>query len=395
VALNKIDVPNANVQRALGQLAEQGLQPRQWGGETEVIETSAETGEGIDTLVETLSLEAELLELAAERDAPASGFVMEAEVDPGRGTLARLLVRNGTLHTSDVLLAGSGYGRVRQMVDDRGRPIEQAGPSMPVEVSGLDEVPQAGDRFFVVESPDEARAVAEDRRQRSRTESLASSRVSVESLLAQMGSAEAEELKLIIKADVQGSVEALVGSLEKLGTDAVPLSVLHAGVGGVTTGDVTLAEASGALIIAFNVVAGAAARQLAEQRGVDIRQYRVIYDVIEDVRRALEQGLAPEVREETLGRAEVREVFKVSRVGTVAGCYVLDGVAARNAKVRITRGEVVVADERDVDSLKRFKDDAREVRSGMECGVKIAGYDDVKQGDVLEFYRQVEVARAL
>ncbi|MBS3733316.1 MAG: translation initiation factor IF-2 [Phycisphaerae bacterium] len=395
VALNKIDVPNANPQRALAQLAEQGLQPREWGGDTEVIQTSAETGAGIDTLVETLSLEAELLELAAETGAPAGGFVIEAEVDPGRGVLARLLVRNGTLRTGDVLLAGGGYGRVRQMIDDRGKQVEEAGPSTAVEVAGLDEVPDAGDRFYAVASQDEARAVAEDRRQRSRAESLAANRVSVESLLAQMGGEETQELKLVVKADVQGSVEALVASLEKLATDEAPLSVLHAGVGGVTTGDVTLAEASGALIIAFSVVAGAPARQLADEKDVDIRQYRVIYDVIEDVRRALAEGLAPEIRTETLGRAEVREVFKVSRVGTVAGCFVHDGVAARNAKVRVTRNDVIVVDERDVASLKRFKDDAREVRAGMECGVRIAGFDDVKEGDMLEFYRQVEVARTL
>ena len=395
VALNKIDVPNANVQRALGQLAEHGLQPQEWGGETEVIHTSAETGDGISTLVETLSLEAELLELKAEPDAPASGYVIEAEVDPGRGVLARLLVRNGTLNAGDVLLAGPGYGRVRQMLDHRGEEIDKAGPSMPVEVAGLDEMPEAGDRFFVVENLDEARAVAEDRRDRSRAEQLASNRVSLEDMFAQIGSEEIPEVKLILKADMQGSIEALVGSLEKLGTEEAKLTILHSAVGGVTTGDVTLAEASGALIIAFNVVAGAAARNLAEEKQVEVRQYRVIYDVIEDVRRALEEGLAPEIREETLGRAEVREVFKVTRVGTVAGCYVLDGTAARNAKVRITRNEVVIEDNREVDSLKRFKDDAREVQAGRECGVKIAGFDDVKQGDVLEFYRQVEVARVL
>jgi translation initiation factor IF-2 len=396
VALNKIDVPNANIQRALGQLSEHDLQPREWGGETEVIHTSAETGEGIDTLVETLSLEAELLELEAEVDVPATGFVIESEMKQGLGPVARLLVRNGTLRRGDVLLAGTGYGRVRVMTDSRGKQIEEAGPATPVEVSGLDEVPEAGDRFHVVESIEQARAAAEDRRVRARQESLAGMhQVTLEGLFDKIKEGQANELPIIIKADVQGSVEALVGSLDKLSTDEVRVNILHTGVGGISTGDVTLAEASKAIIIGFNVVANAAARQTAETAGVDIRLYRVIYEIIEDIRGLMEQGLAPEVREETLGRAEVRQVFKVSHVGTVAGCYVTDGMAQRNASVRITRNDVVVEDGRALDSLKRFKDDAREVRSGMECGVKIVGYDDVKAGDILEFYRQVEIARKL
>ncbi len=396
VALNKIDVPNANVQRALGQLAEYSLQPREWGGEVEVIRTSAETGEGIDDLVEILSLEAELLELKSEVEAPASGYVIEAEVDNARGVLARLLVLNGTLKVGDVALAGHGYGRIRQIVNDKGKEIEQAGPATPVEIAGLNEVPVAGDRFYVLSDIDAARGVAEDRREKARTKTLAAgSKVTLESLLSQIESGEKTEVPLIIKADVQGSVEALQGSLEKLNTDEVRVNLLHTAVGGISTGDVTLAEASGAIIIGFNSVPDPAARQLAESTGVNIRLYRVIYDIIDDVRKALEEGLAPEVREETIGRAEVRQVFKVSRVGTVAGCYVTDGVASRSAKVRITRDNIVVEDERSLDSLKRFKDDAREVRSGMECGLKVAGYDDIKEGDILEFYQKVEVARKL
>jgi len=396
VALNKMDVPNANLQRALGQLAEHHLQPREWGGETEVIKTSATTGEGIDELVETLSLEAELLELVAEVEAPASGFVIEAEMDPGRGALARLLVRNGTLHVGDVVLAGRGYGRARQILDDKGREIEQAGPSTPVEVAGLDEAPEAGDRFYVVADIDKARSVAEDRRQRARAEQLGGGRkATLESLLSQIESGETNEVPVILKADVQGSVEALSSSLEKLSTDEVRVNILHAAVGGISTGDVTLAEASGAMVIGFNAVPDGSARQLADHTGVQIRMYRVIYDVVDDVRKIMEEGLAPEIREETLGRAEIRQVFKVSRVGTIAGCYVTDGLAQRNAKVRITRNNIVVEDERSLESLKRFKDDAREVRAGLECGVKIAGYDDVKEGDVLEFYQKVEVARTL
>jgi translation initiation factor IF-2 len=396
VALNKIDIQNANVQRALGQLAEQKLNPREWGGDVEVIKTSAVTGEGIDDLVEVLSLEAELLELKADRDAPASGFVIEAEVDPGKGALARLLIRNGTLHVGDVVLAGRGHGRVRQMLDDRGRTVEQAGPSMAVEVSGLDEVPEAGDRFYVVDDIEEARAVAADRQERSRRESLTvGEQVTLENLLGRIEAGEVEEVKLIIKADVQGSVEALVGALNKLSTDEVRVNILHSAVGGISTGDVALAEASGAIVIGFNVVPDAAARQAAQDAGVDVRQYRVIYDVTEDIRRALEEGLAPEIREEILGHAEVRQVFRISRVGTVAGCYVTDGLVNRNARVRITRDNVVVEDERELESLRRFKDDVREVRAGMECGVKVAGYDDIKEGDVLEFYQRVEVARTL
>ncbi|MFP3937039.1 MAG: translation initiation factor IF-2 [Phycisphaerae bacterium] len=396
VALNKIDVPNANEQRALGQLAEHGLQPQEWGGDVEIIRTSAETGEGIDTLVETLSLEAELLELKADPDFQGTGFVIESEMDPGLGVVARLLVRDGTLRQGDVVLAGSSHGRARQMRDDRGKEISEAGPSTPVEISGLDEVPQAGDKFYVLEDIDEARDVAEQRRQRARQKQFqATAGRSLQDLLSQIEAGETTQLPLIIKADVQGSIEALVGQLEKLGTDEVGVNILHRAVGGITTSDVTLAEASGAVIIGFNVVADADARQLAEARGIDIRTYRVIYDVTEDVRKALEEGLAPEVREETVGRAEVRQTFKVSRLGTIAGCRVSDGVAARNAKVRVVRDNVVIADQRDVESLKHYKEDAREVRAGMECGVKVAGFDDIQEGDVLEFYRQVEVSRTL
>jgi translation initiation factor IF-2 len=396
VALNKMDVPNANVQRAMGQLAENNLQPREWGGDIEVIQTSAETGQGIGELVEILSLEAELLELTAEPHAPATGYVIEAEMDPGRGALARLLIRNGTLKVGDILLAGRGYGRIRQIMDDKGNEIDQAGPSTPVEVAGLDEAPAAGDRFYIVHDIDDARQVAEDRRQRARAEQLGTgTRVTLEGLLSRIEAGEASEVPLIVKADVQGSIEALTGSLEKLSTDEIRVNILHAAVGGISTGDVTLAEASGAIIIGFNVVPDAAARQLAERTGVDIRAYRVIYDIVDDMRSVLEGGLAPEIREETLGRAEVRQVFKVSRVGSIAGCYVTDGLVSRSCLVRITRDNIVVEDERSLDSLRRFKDDAREVRAGLECGLKISGYDDIKEGDILEFYQKVEVARKL
>ncbi len=396
VALNKVDLPNANIQRAMAQLAERGLNPRQWGGNVEVIQTSATTGKGIDDLVEVLSLEAELLELKAEIGAPASGFVIESEIDPARGPLARLLVRNGTLKVGDIVLAGRSHGRVRQLIDDKGKDILSAGPSTPVEVAGMDGVAEAGDKFYVVADLDQARTAAEDRRQRMRTRQLAAGpKATLESLLSKIEQGKTSEVPLIIKADVQGSIEALTGSLEKLSTAEAKVNILHAAVGGITTGDVTLAEASAALIIGFNAVPDTSARQLAEEKGVDIRVYRVIYDIVDDVHKALEEGLTPEIREETLGRAEVRQVFKVSRVGTIAGCHVLDGVVNRNARVRVIRNNIVVMDERTLESLKRFKDDVREVRSGMECGLKIAGFDDIKEGDTLEFYKTVEVARSL
>ena len=265
-----------------------------------------------------------------------------------------------------------------------------------MEVAGLDEIPEAGDTFHVVANLDRARAVADQRRDDARTQELAPApTMSLEALLSQIEAGEVNELALIVKADVQGSVEALLGTLEKLGSEETRVKILHAAAGGISTGDVTLAEASGAMIIGFNVVPDSAARQLAESKDVTVRLYRVIYEIIEDVRAALEKGLTPEIREETLGRAEVRQVFKISRLGTIAGCFVIDGIVQRNAKVRISRDQIVIEDERSLDSLRRFKDDAREVRAGMECGLKVAGYDDIKEGDVLEFYQQVEVARTL
>ncbi len=394
VALNKVDLPGANVQRALGQLAEQGLQPREWGGQTEVIRTSAATGEGLDLLVETLSLEAELLELKADPTAPASGYVLEAERDPSRGVLARLLVRDGTLRAGDAVLCGAAHGRVRTIMDDRGRTLEQAPPATPVEISGLDEVPDAGDRFYVLEDLGRAKQVAEERRQAARQETLAAApQASLESMLDRIEAGETSEARLILKADVQGSLEALLSSLGKVGDEEVKVQVLHSGVGGITEGDVLLAEASDAVVLGFRVVPDQRARVLAEQKGVEIRTYRVIYTLLEELEQALRGMLAPETVEQVTGRAEVREVFKISRVGTVAGCYVTDGTIARSAKVRLIRDNVVVEDERQLESLKRFKDDVREVRTGLECGMKIAGYDDVKVGDVIEAYRSVEVAR--
>ena len=396
IALNKIDLPNANVQRALGQLAEHGLNVRQWGGEVELVETSATTGKGIDDLIEVLNLEAEILELKADPSAPAQGYVIESQVDPGRGVVARLLVRDGTLRIGDVLLAGCGFGRVRQMIDSHGKPVTEAGPSTPVEVSGLGEVPNAGDKFYQVDNIELARQIADDRKQQNRSAALATAGpVTAENIFTHIEDGRIDEVPLIIKADVQGSIEAITGSLEKLSTEEIRVNVLHSAVGGISTGDITLAEASSAIIVGFNVVPDSSARIMAEDKGVSVQLYRVIYDIVDDFRRILSEGLAPEIRQETLGRAEVRQVFKVTKVGTVAGCYVTEGKVVRNAKVRVTRDNVVIEDNRAMESLKRFKEDVREARNGMECGIKIAAYDDVKEGDILEFYQQTEVARTL
>ncbi len=401
VALNKIDMPqatDANVQRILGQLAEHELNPVEWGGETEVVRTSAETGEGIAELVEILDFRAELLELSADYAGPAYGQVIEAELDPGRGAVARVLVQEGQMRVGDFVVMGRAFGRVRDMIDDRGRSIEIAGPVTPVEISGIDEVPDAGDKFYVTGSLRQAEDVAEQRRDLERKHELADkSKVTLDNVFAQMQASQTKELRVVVKADVQGSIEVLRKTVEDIGKDneEVTVRVLHAAVGGITESDVLLAEASNAVIIGFHVIADAHARQEAETRGVDVRIYRVIYDVVDDVTRALEGMLSPEQREEVLGHAEVRDVFRVSRVGAVAGCYVTDGVVRRNAMIRVTRGGIVIEHDRTLESLKRFKDDAREVRSGMECGMKIEGYDDIEVGDVLECYVQSEVQATL
>ena len=392
VALNKIDLPNANIQRAMGQLAEYDLQPREWGGQTEVIQTSAATGEGIDKLVEILTLEAELLELTAEPDAPASGWVTEASRDSARGVLAGLLVKNGTLKVGDVILCGGAAGRVRNILDYRGKTIKQAPPATPVEITGLDEVPDAGDRFYVVEDLTRAKDVAQERRQTQRAQSLAAApQTTLENLFDRIEAGASSEVKLIVKADVQGSIEALLGSLRKVEIEEVKVTVLHSGVGGITEGDVLLAEASDAIVLGFRVTADSRSRLLAEQKGVEIRTYRVIYQLIEDIEQAVRGMLTPETVEEVTGQAEVREVFKISRVGTIAGCYVTDGLINRNAAIRLIRDNIVVVDERRLESLRRVKDDVREVRTGLECGLRIADFNDVKVGDVIEAYQTVEV----
>jgi len=399
VALNKIDKPeatDANIQRVLGQLAEHGLNPAEWGGDTEVIRTSAQTGEGIDELLETLDYQAQLLELTADFGGAARGTVIESQFQDGRGPVINALVHDGELNVGDFVVCGPAYGRVRDILDDRGERLKSAGPAMPVQLSGLSELPDAGEKFYCVDTLKKAQEAGEQRKQRDREKELAVPKaVTLESMLGQMKEGEVKQLRVIIKADVQGSVDVLRKSAEEIQTDEVRVRVLHAAVGGVTESDVTLAEASEAVIIGFNVIPSAKARREAEAKNIEIRTYQVIYDIVDDLKKAAEGLLEPELREEVLGHAEVREVFRISKVGSVAGCYVTDGTIERNAMIRVTRDDIVIEQNRVLEQLKRFKDDAKDVRSGQECGMKIVGYDDIKQGDILECYRVKEVKRTL
>lgn len=406
VALNKIDLPGVDVNKVLGQLAEKQLVPQEWGGDVDVIRTSATTGEGIDALVQHLATLSDLLELKADPCVPARGTVVEAEMKEGVGVSATVLVQEGTLRPGDIIVCGPACGRVRALTNDAGQRVEQAGPATPVAVIGLDELPKAGDRFYQLESLARTKAIAEEVRERRRAESLARLHKprSLEDLFAGREHGEVPELNLIVRADVQGSVDALLSALRELPTEEVNLRFLHAGVGPITEGDVILAEASDATVVGFHVVPETGVQRLAELQGVEVRLYRVIYEVMDDIRRALEGLLEPERKEQESGRAEVRETFSVSKVGTVAGCYVVEGVIRRADFVRLIRdGRIVLPTEDDVsrqrhrqiESLRRFKDDAREVRAGLECGIKIEDFDDVKPGDLIEAYSIVEVARKL
>jgi translation initiation factor IF-2 len=398
VALNKIDKPEAtqsNVQKILGQLAEHGLNPAEWGGDTEVMRTSATTGEGVQDLLEVLDYQSQLLELKADFAGPARGTVIESRVIEGRGPVANVLVQEGHLEVGNFIVAGRAFGRVRDITDDRGNKLKTVLPPTPVQVSGLDEIPDAGDKFFVVDSLKKAQQAAEQRRDRDREQQLAQPKVTLSSLFSQMEEADVKEILIVLKADVQGSVDVLKHEIESVSTSEVKVRVLHAAVGGITESDVILAEASNAIIVGFNVIPSGKARSLAEQKNVEIRTYDVIYHITEDVRKAAEGMLEPELRQEVLGHAEVRQVFKISKVGAIAGCYVTDGHIERDALIRVTRGDIVIENDRRLSQLKRFKDDTKDVRSGMECGMKIDGYDDIKEGDILECYRNVQVKRTL
>ncbi len=398
VALNKIDRPEATeaaIQKTLGQLAEHGLNPIEWGGTTEVVRTSAVTGKGIEDLLQTLDLQAQLLELKADFDGSASGNVIEARMEEGRGPVANILVRDGRLKVGDFIVAGRGYGRVRDITDDRGQKLKEALPPSPVQISGLDLVPDAGDRFFIVDSLRKAQEAAEQRRHAERETQLAQPKVTLDALFTQMADRDVKEILVVVKAAEQGTLDVLKGEIEKISHAEVKTRVLHAAIGGITESDVILAEASKAIVIGFNVIASGKARTVAEAKGVEIRNYQVIYHITDDLKKAAEGLLTPELRQEVLGHAEVRQVFKITKVGSIAGCYVTDGIVQRDALIRVTRNGVIVENDRKLAQLKRVKDDAKEVRAGMECGMKIDGYDDIKEGDILECYKSVEVKRTL
>jgi translation initiation factor IF-2 len=395
VALNKIDKPEANPERVKQELASHEVVPEEWGGDTMFVDVSAKTGHGIDHLLERILLQAEVLELKAPTETYAKGIVIEARLDKGRGPVATVLVQSGTLKRGDVLLAGAVFGRVRAMLDEAGRNIDKGGPSIPVEVLGLSDVPVAGSEVIALGDERKAREIALFRQGKFRDVKLAKQQsAKLENMFDQLGEGEKKTLTLIIKADVQGSYEGLSHALSRLSTNEVKVNIVHAGVGGITESDVNLALASKAVIIGFNTRADAAARKLAEASGVDIRYYNIIYEAVDDVKAALSGLLSPERKESVIGLVEIRQVFKISRIGTVAGCFVLDGMVKRGGKIRVLRDNVVIHDG-ELDSLKRFKDDVREVKAGFECGLSVKNFNDLKVGDQVEVYEVVEVARTL
>jgi translation initiation factor IF-2 len=395
VAMNKIDKPEANPERVKQELVANEVVPEEYGGDVPVVPVSAKTGQGVDELLENVLLQAEVLELKAVRDGAAKGLVIEARLDKGRGPVATVLVQSGLLKKGDVVLAGAAFGRVRAMLDEAGRAVAEAGPSIPVEIQGLAEVPAAGEEVIVLGDERKAREIALFRQGKFRDVKLAKRQAAkLETMLEQMGEGESKTLPLIIKADVQGSQEALTHAMHKLSTDEVKVQVVHQAVGGITESDVNLALASKAVVIGFNVRADQQAKRLAEANGVDIRYYNIIYDAVDEVKAAMSGLLAPEQKEETLGLVEIRQIFRVSKVGTIAGCMVLEGLVRRSAKVRLLRDNTVIWTG-ELDSLKRFKDDVREVKEGFECGLSLRGYEDIKEGDQLEVFEVKEVARTL
>ncbi|NLM36493.1 MAG: translation initiation factor IF-2, partial [Firmicutes bacterium] len=385
VAINKIDKPTANPDRVKQELTQYGLVPEEWGGDTICVEVSALKKQGLEELLEMILLVAEVRELKANPDRPAKGTVIEAKLDKGRGPVATVLVQNGTLKQGDTIIAGEVSGKVRALVNDKGKTVKKAGPSIPVEVVGFDDLPEAGDIFYVTDEKI-ARHLADRRQQFRREQSLKrEQRFKLEDLFARIKEGEMKELNIVLKADVQGSVEAIQSSLERLSNEEVRVKVIHGGVGAISESDVMLASASGAIIVGFNVRPDPIAKRLAEREDVDVRLYRIIYDIVDDVKKAMEGMLEPEYREVVLGRAEVRATFKVPKVGTVAGCYVTEGKITRNSEARVLRDNVVVFEGKII-SLKRFKDDVREVASGFECGIGLERFNDVKEGDVIEAF---------
>ncbi|MCB5190067.1 translation initiation factor IF-2 [Methylobacillus arboreus] len=395
VAVNKIDKPEASPERVKQELVTHEVVPEDWGGDTMFVEVSAKTGLGIDNLLEAVLLQAEVLELKAPKNTPAKGLVIEGRLDKGRGPVSTILVQSGTLKRGDMILAGSAYGRVRAMLDESGNDVKEAGPSIPVEILGLSDVPNSGEEVIVLNDERKAREIALFRQGKFRDVKLAKQQAAkLENMFEQMGEGEVKVLPLIIKSDVQGSYEALATSLQKLSTDEVKVNIIHTGVGAITESDVNLAAASKTVIIGFNVRADAGARKLIESSGVDVRYYTIIYEAVDEVKAALGGMLSPEQKENVIGTVEIREVFRISRVGAVAGCYVQDGVIRRNSKVRLIRDNVVIHTG-DLDSLKRFKDDVKEVKSNFECGLSLKNYNEIEVGDILEVFEVVEVARTL
>ena len=390
-AVNKMDKHGANPDRIKQQLTEYGLVPEEWGGETIVCPISAKTGEGVDKLLENLVLLAEILELKANPNRAARGTVIEARMDKGRGPIMTVLVQNGTLHQGDIIIAGTAVGRVRTMTNDKGQRVTKAGPSIPVEIAGMSEVPSAGDKFNAVADERMARELVEERKQQKKDAANAGSKkVSLDDLFSRIQQGEMKDFNIIVKADVQGSAEAVKSSLEKLSNDEVRVQVIHSGVGAINESDVMLAATSNAIIVGFNVRPDAAARDNAARSNVEIRMYRVIYDCINEIEAAMKGMLAPKFQEQIIGHVEIRQTFKVSKVGTVCGGYVTDGKIVRNSKVRVVRDNIVVF-EGDLASLRRFKDDVKEVAAGYECGLQVDKYNDVKVGDVIEVYVMEEI----
>ena len=395
VAMTKIDKPDANAERVRQELVAEGVVPEDWGGDCMFVEVSAKSGQGIDTLLESVLLQAEVLQLVAPKLTLAKGIVIEARLDKGKGPVATILVQSGLLKRGDAVLVGAVSGRVRAMLDENGKTILEAGPSIPVEIQGLSEVPIAGEDVLVLEDEKKAREIALFRQGKFRAVKLAKQQAAtLENMLEQMAEGEVRTLALVVKADVQGSCEAIASSLQKLSTAEVKVNIIHSAVGAISESDINLALASKAVVLGFNTRADASARKLAESSGVDVRYYNIIYEMVDEIKAALSGMLAPEKKEHILGMVEIRQVFNISKIGTVAGCYVTEGIIKRNSQVRVLRDNVVIHTG-DLDSLKRFKDDAKEVRSNFECGLSLHGYNDLQVGDQLEAFEIVEVARTL
>ena len=394
VAINKMDKEGADPDRAKNELASRDVIPDDWGGDTQFIPVSALKGTGIDALMDAVLLQAELMELTAVVDGPAHGVVIESELDKGKGPVATLLVQNGTLKQGDVIVAGDQYGKARAVNDDRGKPVKSVGPSTPITVLGLDGTPAAGDTFVVVKDEKRAREVATFRREKLREQALATPAASLDNLLASFGASQINYLNVVVKADVRGSLEAIVTALQALGNDEVQVKVVSSGVGGISEKDATFATTSGAVLFGFNVRADAAARKKIEEENIDLRYYKVIYDLIDDVRDALSGMLSPELREDIVGIAEVRDVFESKKLGSIAGCMIIEGTVHKDKKIRVLRDNIVIY-EGELESLRHFKEEVASARNGTECGIGVKNYNDVKVGDQIEVFESREVARAL